>query len=254
MIINTGGTGSGASLRAIAVASENALPASARDGTIAVVTNTAVSAVYAQNTEPSSPKNGDVWITVSSISTTPIVLGKITLYPAQYKQYVGNAWENVTAFVRCNGVWVQSVMYLLDGASDNVTWQTYYAYGGKAEKVTNGYKFTGANGGNQPGAIQTAEKVDITGFSKLRCVGRNDNTMTQNFPFFIGIQRNQAYSSSNSYNGVYVITQGSAAYKTYSQAGDFDLTVDISQYSGEYYIGCSSAHENTVINRIWLEV
>ncbi len=241
-------------VRVYAVASAEALPETAKTGTIAIISETTVAKVHVRVDEPSTPALGDVWIYPSLTAPRTYTIGLAVIPFAVVRQYDGSEWIKVSIYQYDGSEWISGLLYLLDGAMEGVEWCTYYTYAGKAEKVSDGYKITGSNGGNQPGMIQTAQKVDITGFSKLHCVGRNDTEMTQNFPFLIGIQSNQAYSDAGSYEGAYVIRDKSAASVSHAAEGDFDLTVDISKYSGEYYIGSTSGHESTWVYQIWLEV
>lgn len=102
-------------LKVIAAASKAALPATAKDGTIAVITTTAVGTVWAQADEPASHSAGDVWIKTGLSSTAPINLatkGSALLYPKNAAQYIGGQWVSVTLYTRSNSVWVIGLAYL----------------------------------------------------------------------------------------------------------------------------------------------
>jgi hypothetical protein len=248
------GGGSGVKATPIAaVASADALPATANERDIAIISTVPVGNVYAQADQPVG-EPGDVWLVAEANGAFSYVVGGATIQFSNAMQYSGS-WEKVGVYQYAGGKWVSASKYLLDGSADTGTaWSTYYAYGGRAAKESTGYKITGANGGNQPAAIQTSSKVNLTGYSKLCCRGKNDNDMKGNFPFEFRIQAGKAYSSDNSYDGIYVITNNSVAGTSVYGAGEFNVSIDISKYQSSYYIGASSGHESTHIYEIWLEV
>lgn len=249
-----GGGGKAKGSHVIAVASASALPLSADVGTIAIISSIAVNDVYVNVTAPATPETGDVWITPDAAAENwSYIIGNAVIPFATVQQYNGSAWVEVDTYQYDGSEWVAGSWYLLDGAKTGVAWSTYYAYGGTASKVSTGYKIMAANGGNQPAAIQTSSKVDLTGYSKLCCRAKNE-AIGGNFPFEFGIQSSQAYSDGNSYNGIKVITDNSAARKVYSTTGEFTLSLDISKYSGKYYIGISSGGYPSYIYEVWLEV
>ena len=255
MIFNMVGGGKEKASKVISVANASALPSSADVGTIAVISSIAVNDVYVNVTAPATPETGDVWITPDAAAENwSYIIGNAVIPFVTVQQYNGSAWVKVDTYQYDGSEWVAGSWYLLDGSTEGVPWSTYYAYGGKAAKVSTGYKITGANGGNQPGAIQTSSKVNLTGYSKLCCRGKNDNDMKANFPFELRIQSGKAYSSGSSYDGIYVITNNSVAGTSVYGAGEFSVSIDISKYQSSYYIGASSGHESTYIYEVWLEV
>ena len=228
------------------------------ENTIWINTDTPITGYHISAVQPDDALSGDVWIqtvTSGAIGFNVLMENRIQVYLLVARQYISGVWVQKEMTCHQGGEWVTTSRYLLDGSSDTgIAWNTYGAYNGTAAEESTGYKITGSNGGNQPGAIQTSEKVDISGFSKLHFIGSNDNAMSANFPLVVGIQNSKSSSASGSYESIYVISRDSVASTTYSLAGTFDLIVDISQYSGSYYIGASSGHESTHIYQIWLEV
>jgi len=118
-ISRRGGGGTGGKVNAISVASAENLPASAKEGTIAVITSTAIKNVYVQNTEPTVVEVGDVWISTGVASTVPVQLGNATLYPSAVKQYVTGEWKSVSAYVFFSGSWMTLEMYLFRSGDQN---------------------------------------------------------------------------------------------------------------------------------------
>lgn len=253
-IIRRGGGGGSLNFKIVGGTAE---PTNPIENTIWVNTDTPIVGYHLSTVQPDDVLSGDVWIqtvTSGAIGFNALKENRIQIYPLVAKQYISGVWIKKEMTCYLGGEWVTASKYLLDGSSDTgIAWNTYGAYKGTAAEESTGYKITGSNGGNQPGAIQTSEKVDISGFSKLHFIGSNDNAMSANFPLVVGIQNSKSYQTSN-YDGIYVISRDSVASTSYSLAGTFDLIVDISQCSGSYYIGASSGHESTHIYQIWLEV
>lgn len=106
------GVGNGLFLRVITVSDASELPSFARDGTLSVISTVSARTVHVQNTTPSKPMEGDVWITVAEDSNAPIQFGTVTLYPSSFKQYVGGSWVPVVGYVRSNGEWVALKLWL----------------------------------------------------------------------------------------------------------------------------------------------
>ena len=106
-------------LKAVAADSAQALPAyeSDRDGMIGIISAIAPKKVYAGNTAPELPKEGDVWVLTAEKSSAPVQLNLITLYPAKVRQYIGGAWVDVTAYVRAGGEWKGLELWLFETGS-----------------------------------------------------------------------------------------------------------------------------------------
>lgn len=84
-------------------------PASPKENTIWVNTNTAIASWFFSATEPESPAEGMVWISTGKTSTAPfnaLKKNNITVYPISAKQYVSGAWADKTAKIYQNGAWV----------------------------------------------------------------------------------------------------------------------------------------------------
>ena len=106
--LNFKGGGAGGQLKAIAVASEAALPTAGKNGMVALVTSTAIGNVYVQKDEPTCASAGDVWILTASWSSASIELakaGSIKLYPMAVKQYISDAWTTLTSYAWQDSAW-----------------------------------------------------------------------------------------------------------------------------------------------------
>ncbi|MEG0743126.1 MAG: hypothetical protein RR521_12915 [Clostridia bacterium] len=114
MIVRRGGGGS-AGVQVLAAASEAALPASAKEGTLAVITVTAVGNVTLKPDPPSAPMAGDLWIRCGLQSELHVEVQKkpsLVVFPVSAAQYVGGAWVQAALFGRINGAWKSAATYL----------------------------------------------------------------------------------------------------------------------------------------------
>lgn len=252
MILFLGGDGE-MKTRVMNVLSAESLPSTAWDGTIALISPLDVGRVYVDASVPDAPNVGDVQIRPNLSSSYAYVIGDVTVPYADIYQYNGAAWEKMTYYRYDGTEWKPGRVYLLDGGNTPVPWKTYTWHNAKIEKNEDGYLIRGDNFGNQPGAIQTEHRVDLTGFSTLHCFLHNDTTFNTRYVAQVGIQNTQAFVGAE-YDGTEVIIDNSAAKTVQGAAGEYDLAVDIAAFDGEYYVGCLSANWNTQVYQIWLEV
>lgn len=101
------GAGGGAPLNFKVVGGTSA-PASPKENTIWINTNTDVSSWDFSATEPETPSEGMVWITTGKSSTAPfnaLKKNNITVYPISAKHYIDGAWVDKTAKIYQGGVW-----------------------------------------------------------------------------------------------------------------------------------------------------
>lgn len=251
MILFLGGDGE-MKTRVMNVLSAESLPSTAWDGTIALISPLDVGRVYVDASVPDAPNVGDVQIRPNLSSSYAYVIGDVTVPYADIYQYNGAAWEKMTYYRYDGTEWKPGRVYLLDGGNTPVPWKTYTWYAATVTKNEEGYKIRGGTE-NQPGAIQTEHRVDLTGFSTLHCFLHNDNAINTKYVAQFGIQDTQAYVGAE-YNGTEVIIEQSAAKVARGEAGEYDLAIDIAAFDGEYYVGCLSANQNTQVYQIWLEV
>lgn len=257
MIFNTGGNGSGAKTRVISIVDASALPSTAREGTIVVISSTAVKTVYVQMKQPETAVPGDAWIAQGDGKLLYSVGKTVNISFAIVRQYNGQEWKNVEVYQLVNGKWVSGVVYLLyfddDCTSLTGGWVRHGTYNGKSEKVSNGYQLTQENGGNQRGSIQTSNKIELNGIQTLRCKG----TITAAAQVVkLGIQEKKqpgVPTNYNDYSTEYTWYGNVKAAEAYARVGDFEIVLDVSQYnSGSYYVGVCSG-SNAIITEIWAE-
>lgn len=260
MIFNTGGNGSGAKTRVISIVDASALPATAREGTIVVISSTAVKTVYVQMKQPETAVPGDAWIAQGDGKLLYSVGKTVNISFAIVRQYNGQEWKNVEVYQLVNGKWVSGVVYLLyfDDDCTDLTggWLCFGSYRGKSEKVANGYKLTQDNGGNQRGSIQTENKIDLKGIKSIHCKG----TITAAAqPVKLGIQSKKLAKNTPT-GGLYedehtwYYNDDTTKYaEVPGKVGDFEIVYDVSLYSNDsYYVGVSSG-SSAIITEIWAE-
>lgn len=180
MVFNMTGNGDGLNF---AVKQYTATPTgTAKENTIGVVTDTAITSWVMQAEQPEGVE-GLVWIEVAAASDVAFFADRkhqVKLYPKSVNQYVSGAWENKEAYVYQNGAWVlfsQTNVY-------------YYDEGDLCESVTGGWKKTGYQsytvtfasdhillhvqpnsdtGVKSRAAAATINKIDLTNISTLNC-------------------------------------------------------------------------------------
>lgn len=259
-IFNVTPGGSGAKTRVVNVSDASALPATAREGTIAVVSSTRVKTVYVQEEQPETAAPGDLWIAQGSGKLLYSVGKTVNVSFTHVKQFDGQEWENVLVYQYVNGEWVNGLVYLLyfDDDCTDLTggWLCFGTHSGKSEKIANGYQLTQSNGGNQRGSIQTENKIDLKGIKSIHCKG----TITAAAqPVKLGIQSKKLpvnTPTGGGYDDEYTWYYGTDKTK-YAEAqavvGDFEIVYDVSLYSsGSYFVGVGSG-SNAVITEIWAE-
>jgi len=173
MIFNMTSVAAGA-VKTIHANSAEALPTSAAEGTLAIISQTRPVKVLVQNTEPTAPDAGDVWVSTGVTSTAPVQTGNITVYPTSAKQYDGSAWVTVSTYVFSNGAWMSLEMYLFQSGDQNesvtggwlAAWQMagVAAIGDAALEAAYGT----ANQEYNRVAFCTKDTVDLSAYKTLR--------------------------------------------------------------------------------------
>lgn len=226
--------GEGLNFDVKAYASEAALPATAKENTIAVITTTAISGYQFSVEQPAAPTSGYVWFAETTSSAVVFSVTKknpIMVYPRSAKQYVGSTWVDVEARSYQDGAWVD-------------WWDQYiYKNGDEYTNITGGWTVNGVatkeedcidlpvvntNSGRNAGGY-TGNKIDLTGINNIKCTfGGSMVCDTGGTAIWIWAAQQQL---TDDY-------QYAAAYKKYTDDGALgDITLDVSSLAGEYYIG-----------------
>jgi hypothetical protein len=106
------------------------------------------------------------------------------------------------------------------------------------------------NNGYHESAIQTVNKIPLSGFAKLKCECVNGGGQISNaFLLRLYSSRGSGYQEgSESWTDGSVVAQGGSDNK-----GTLEVTLAISQYAAaSYYVGILS-HTVLQVNKIWLE-
>ena len=123
MILRRGGAG-GEPVRLLTVSSAAALPDTAKENTLALVTAQAPGAVQLCHAAPAAPADGDVWIMTTASGTRALQLGRknlLTTYLVRGYQYVSGAWAVKALYVRNGGAWQNMYTYLYSRGTEFVT-------------------------------------------------------------------------------------------------------------------------------------
>lgn len=238
------GNGGGAALN-FKVVGGTTQPASPKENTIWVNTETAVTGWCISPAAPLSPAAGMVWImndTRSAISLNALKKNSIMIWPLSAKQYTGSAWVDKSSMIYQGSAW-----------KDFVNWSKYIVNAGtyKLAMKAEGRAWDSSWSANTFTVTQNASSItfkhtsgtgmvywgpfDLTNASTLTIQGdfggRNSN-------------RNTYYQLSVwSAIGTYVPTNRVAV----KQLGDTGASVDVSSLSGSYYVGYTVADSGTEI-------
>lgn len=227
--------------------SEDVLPSSAEDGEIVVISATSAGNVYVQKAEPTEANNGDLWVTFGLSGEYPSISGNVIIYLRDAYQYVDGVWTKVTILIWWNGMWNRTFAYLLNGPDkcDYITggWRLLEIYTATVDVTENGFTLNGYNNGHQTAGIETIEKVDLTNYSKIVFKGEITSLEEYNQPCFC-ITDFEAGDASGLYSNV--------ASVTLNRAGEYIVILDISSYTGSYYVGVGCGSVMTV-TQIYME-
>ena len=230
------------------------LPATAKVGTICIISGIKPNKVYVSVDEPSTPVAGDLWILPDNDGMFYYQIGHVCVMFNTAFQYNGSEWVKCSVYQLTENGWKEPAMYLYykgDLCAD-VTggWNRYSSYSAVVEFNDDHIYMDEGNNGYHNSAIQTVELIPFSGFSKLKCQCVNSGGQVRN-QFYLRIYSSQGngymYSNEAWTDGTVVAEQSSSALET------VELSLDISGYNDEtYYVGIKS---DTVleVNAIWLE-
>lgn len=231
------GGGAGLNFAVKAYDTVDLLPSTARENTIAVITETIANWVFAASA-PESPADNDLWIEVgktSDVAFNALKKNGLYVYPASCKKYLSGEWASVEAFIYYNGAWTQF--------SEIVTIVNLYDAGEEYEAVTGGWTNTGWSdnvyGINASGIY--ASYMMVTGaysnnYSKTSVVGTvNKINLAKITKLYANIEVSNTglvYLGLCESRDVHEL----AASATQSTAGQYTFEVDVSSLTGDYYV------------------
>ena len=213
-------------------------PAAPKENTIWVNTDVEITGWHFCAEEPNVAE-GTVWITTGTSSAAEFNALKkngIQVYPMSAKQYISGAWADKEAKTYQSGAWVDWITYLYDKGNQFTTLTGGWAAYGDRANVTfeDQYMLLQLQSGynEQTAAAHTVNKIDFTGISTLYFY--IDERTSDDIADSSKISKYGAVGISDSPD---IRNNGWVAYTQVlkSSAGTL-YTVDVSQYSGEYYI------------------
>lgn len=218
-------------------------PTTARENTIWVNTDTAISGWAFSATEPTEPAAGMVWFqtgTYSNVEFNALRKNWIQVYPLAAKQYINSAWVEKTAYSYQGGSWVpwtrRDILYEAGNENNPVTGGWTYTSKGYASDaniagtptITRGDTMLTAQMPNGSGAIiHPANKIDLTEYSTIVFDGIITGA-TQ----YASLCNLRVWSEFGKYSSV-----GYSASVTIQENVDGEVSLDVSELSGKFYIG-----------------
>ena len=221
-------SGGGVKLDVKAYAAVGNLPATAKAGSVAVITSASIGAAYASASAPASPATGDVWVWLGGVSPAPVALGGgITLHPRAAYRYVGSVWALLPCYVYTGGAWAEITLSLYDNGAfflepgvelitgDTLTLQEarIYLYDAAGRGETSVLR------------VYFVNAVDLTNASSVKLVF--DWTSVSTSPSHYA----RLEIGSNKTGAVV------ASAQTGTPAAGVTLSVNVSALSGSYYVG-----------------
>lgn len=238
--------------KVIAVASESALPSSAEENTIAVITTSPITSYVFASSAPTSPAEGMVWfatLTASTVEFNAIKKNGLWVYPTSCQQYVSGVWVSKTAKTYQDSAWVDwwDGYYYKDGNQEIVVtggWSKYALNSGvnkvtfDASEIHFGVQYQ--DGAGYGGSICTKNKIDVTNLSTLivkkscqKVTGDESDTIRAAFGLISTAKYvSPAYGTAGWVaRGGISPTQAHGATKVYT-----DTRLDVSNLTGKYYL------------------
>lgn len=207
-------------------------PTAARENTIWVNTDTAISGWAFSASAPAEPVEGLVWLqtgTYSNVEFNALRKNWIQVYPLSAKQYINSAWVEKTAYSYQGGSWVSwwdGEIYSPGDLHETIT-------GGWATQ--NGHRETVAIGGTgivfsrdtsgQSGlsaSVNTVNKINVASYSSLIVTA----TWGTSKPGYVKIGLTDTPGAAPTF----------IAEATADSSGEGTISLDISSVSGEHYV------------------
>ena len=246
-----GGGGSDLNFKVISVASESALPTSAAENTIAVITTTPITSYVFASAAPTSPTEGMVWFATglaSSVGFNAIKKNGLWVYPEGCQQYISGAWT-VKKAKTWHNAWQSWEEYLYnhgDQCSELTGgWVSFSKTAKNAVSFEADYVFMSAayEASNYGATVCGENKIDVTNKSLLRLVASSERATSgvtdipqARFGLVSAKQYRDPTAPSIWTASVALVHSqdfnGTKVYKTYY--------LDISSVSGSYYVAVSN--------------
>lgn len=249
---NGGSGGGGLNFRVIGGTSA---PTNPKENDIWVNTDVKITSYIFSATEPGSPAEGMVWISVgisSSIEFNALKKNGIQVYPISAKQYIGGVWTDVTAMSYQGGTFVTWIVYLynlgdeckdLTGGWATRAWAYDSNYKTKTPTLTkNADSLTIAVGSssnetdNGSGVVEVLNDIDVTNISTIKAnfksvtVSGSANSTYYPMLAICLVNRNATYFGTNKVAGT------TKSFTTIKTTNSVVLDCDVSKIKGSYDI------------------
>lgn len=215
-------------------------PTNPTENMIWVNTDVAISGYTFSNSEPIAAGNGKVWIRTGTISNVTFdVVENVKVYPISAQQYISNVWVDVTVKSYQNGAWCDWWRWddLFNGETDRFT-QTLNSSFASAPTKSDGvmhFNWTDSLTNGSAGIVfGTANGVDLSDKSMIRV--EMEKLQTTGYTWFIvSILTDKISSADASGNFINTLAKNAVCGFT-SMPDNNELLIDVSAYSGIYYI------------------
>lgn len=213
-------------------------PAAPKENTIWVNTDTTITSWVFAPEAPTNPEGGMIFFKTdktSPVGFNALRKNKIAVLPTSAQQYIGGKWANKEAYAYIGGKWVQ------------FSWTRVYLYnrGDSCNAITGGYqeisKSTGGTHEESSAMTSNAIHLKVVNYSQHASnIGRSTvNKVDLTNAKTIHISGNCIYTED--LVGVMVCNSRSlddngVASAYIRNSGAIDLTIDVSNLTGSYYI------------------
>lgn len=242
MIFNLSGGGAALNFRVIG---GTAQPSSAADNTIWVNTSEKITSWMFSFAEPAAPEEGMVWITLATtgvIGLNALKRNGIELHPISASQYIGGAWQIVTAMIWQDGAWTEWWDGYLYKPGDECT-----AVGG--EWISEAVPISASGDASVRTITKGADSLSVAGVGGKGTIIRKTDPITltgKKTLEFEGELYNPASTSPEYWASICIWTSigthyqqnVAAVYHQKSGTSSGTITLDISSLDpGDYYVG-----------------
>lgn len=217
----------------------NPQPANPKENMIWVDTDIDITSWLFNIKEPMEPAEGMMWFltgTSSSVEFNALKKNGLQVYPLAAKQYVSGAWVAKTAKSYQGGKWVEWITYLYNNGDECIDitggWESI-AVGrssgsGFIPTITRGESSMSFSGTASKGCIvHPANKIDLSGRKTLKFTGKLVPATSGGNYTIVGVWTE--FGDTFSANRV--------AYFDATATVTGTQTIDVSELSGEYYVG-----------------
>lgn len=223
-------------------------PGSPKENTIWVNTSYEITAWALSPEAPEVPVEGMVWIETGALSSAPANALKknvIQVFPVMARQYVGGTWSARAAQIYSGGEWLTLELLLVQGGKTlyplkavGKARNSMYSAVWSSVSVTPGDTAVTVRGNSSGYGIAYFEGIDLSRYDTLTIEGTF--TFNGSDPYMLVV-----WSELGTYYTDNVVLS--------TDLGSTGATLDVSDLSGEYVVGITSAGTNLqTIRNLWL--